>query len=125
MADRNFLVGFVSIDNAQAAAKALNEAGFHEVQVANVSPYPGQGVQEVMNPITGDFPSLGYLTLDADFSSKSESIMAATDVDASGMSDGDGMMPEVNNQGVLLTAVIPEDQASVAEQILSEHGGFV
>ena len=124
MEERNLLAGFVSFDDAQAAERALKQAGFSIVQVDDLSPYPGEGVQEVMNPITGNIPSLGYLTLDADFSSKSASILAATDVSASGMSDGDGMMPEVN-QGVLLTAVVPVEQADQAEQIIKEYGGNI
>jgi len=124
MAERNLLAGFVSFDDAQAAEKALKQAGFTEIQVDNVSPYPGEGVQEVMNPLTGNISSLGHLTLDADFSSKSASILAATDVSASGMSDGDGMMPEVN-QGVLLTAVVPAQQADQAEKIIKQYGGNI
>jgi len=124
MAERNLLAGFISFDDAQAAEKALKQAGFTEIQVDDVSPYPGEGVQQVMNPITGNIPSLGHMTLDADFSSKSASILAATDVSASGMSDGDGMMPEVN-QGVLLTAVVPAEKADQAEKIIKEYGGNI
>ncbi|RKD22896.1 hypothetical protein BEP19_11715 [Ammoniphilus oxalaticus] len=124
MAKKNFLAGFVSIDDAQAAEQALNEAGFTITQVDQISPYPGEGPQQVMNPLTGNIPSLGYLTLDAEFNSKSAAILAATDVSASGMSDGDGMMPEVN-QGVLLTAVVPADQAEQAEQIIKQYGGNI
>ncbi|HJV45391.1 MAG TPA: hypothetical protein VJ824_06660 [Bacillota bacterium] len=124
MSERNILAGFVSIDDAQEAQKALKNAGFNITQIDTISPYPGEGIQEVMNPITGNIPSLPSMVLDADFDSKSASILAATDVSASGMSDGDGMMPEVN-QGVLLTAVVPADQADQAEQIVKQYGGNV
>lgn len=124
MNERNLLAGFVSIDDAQEAQKALKNAGFDVVQVDTVSPYPGEGTSQVMNPLTGDMPGLGHMALDADFSSKSPSILAAADVSASGMSDGDGMMPEVN-QGVLLTAVVPENQADQAESIIKQYGGNI
>jgi hypothetical protein len=124
MKERNILAGFVSIEDAQEAQKALKQAGFTTTQVDMISPYPGEGVQEVMNPITGNIPSLPGMVLDADFTSKSASILAATDVSASGFSDGDGMMPEVN-QSVLLTAVVPEDQGDQAEQIINQYGGNV
>ncbi|MBP1932311.1 hypothetical protein [Ammoniphilus resinae] len=122
MKERNFFAGFASIDDAQAAEKALRQAGFEAIQVDQISPYPGEGIQEVMNPLTSNFSGLSHMTLDGEFSSKSASILAATDVSASGMSDGDGMMPEVHN-GVLLTAVVPEDQAEQAEQIIQQYGG--
>lgn len=124
MKERNLLVGFASIDDAQEAEKALKQAGITETQVDQISPYPGEGPQQVMNPLTGNIPSLGYLTLDAQFSSKTASILAATDVSASGMSDGDGMMPEVN-QSVLLTAIVPEEQADQAIQIARQYGGNI
>lgn len=124
MSERNLLAGFVSVDDAQKAEQALKQAGFTEVQVDTVSPYPGEGTQKLRNPLTGNFPGLGHMTLDADFDSKSDSILAAADVSASGFSDGDGMMPEVN-QGVLLTAVVPEAQADQAEQLIKQYGGNI
>lgn len=122
MKERNFFAGFASIDDAKQAEQALHDTGFETTQVDMISPYPGEGPQRRMNPITGNVPSLAALTLDADITNKSAAILTATDVSASGMSDGDGMMPEVN-QSVLLTAVVPEDQAKMAEKIIQEHGG--
>jgi hypothetical protein len=122
MEERNILAGFVSVDDAQKAQNALKEAGFTETQVDTISPYPGEGIEERMNPITGNIPSLADMVLDADITNKSAGILAVTDVSASGMSDGDGMMPEVN-QGVLLTAVVPEKQANQAEKIIRQFGG--
>lgn len=124
MKERSLLAGFVSVDDAQKAEQALKQAGFTETQVDTVSPYPGEGVQQRMNPITGNIPGLADMTLDADFDSKSASILAAVDISASGISDGDGMMPEVN-QGVLLTAVVPADQADQAEQLIKQYGGNI
>lgn len=124
MKERNLLAGFVSVDDAQKAEQALRQAGFTETQVDTVSPYPGEGVQQRMNPLTGNIPGLGHMTLDADFGSKSASILAAADVSASGMSDGDGIMPEVN-QGVLLTAVVSAERADQAEQIIKQYGGNI
>lgn len=124
MKERNLLAGFVSIDDAQEAEKALKNAGFQEIQVDTISPFSGEGVEQRMNPITGNIPGLAHMTLDADFSNESAAILAAASPGASGMSDGDGMMPEVN-QGVLLTAVVPDNQADQAEQIIKQYGGNI
>jgi hypothetical protein len=124
MTERNFFAGFASIDDAQQAEQALHDAGCTTTQVDMISPYPGEGPQRRMNPLTGKVPSLAALTLDADITNKSAGILTATDVSASGMSDGDGMMPEVN-QSILLTAVVPEEKADLAEKIIKEHGGNI
>ena len=124
MKERNLLAGFVSIDDAQEAEKALKNAGFQEIQVDTISPFPGEGVEQRMNPITGNIPGLAHMTLDADFSNESAAILAASSPGARGMSDGVGMMPEVT-QGVLLTAVVPDNQADQAEQIIKQYGGNI
>lgn len=124
MKERNLLAGFASIDDAQQAEKALKQAGFKETQVDRISPYPGEGTQKLVNPITGDIPGLPHMTLDADFSSNTTSILAATDVSASGLSDGDGPKPEVN-RSILLTAVVPDKQADQAMQIIRNNGGII
>lgn len=124
MKERNLLASFVSVDDAQEAEKALNQAGFSITQVDSIRFYPGEGPRQTMNPLTGDFPGLGYLTLDADFNSVSAGILAATDPSASGMSDGDGMMPEAN-RNVLLTAVVPEEQAEQAIEMIRQYGGEI
>lgn len=121
MKERNILAGFRTPDNAEAAAQALRKAGFQTVQVDMVSQYPGDGVEKRMNPISGKIPSLGSLTLGADFpSGRDSSILAAADPAASGMSDGG---QDTLGASVLLTAVVPEDRGDEATGIIRSYGG--
>lgn len=122
MKERNILVGFHGLDQAEKAAEQLRKAGFQTVQVEPIEQYPGEGVQRVTNPITGRFPSLGTLTLGADFpSGRDASVMAAADPSASGMSDA----ANADFAHVLLTAVVPEDRGDEAVQIIRTYGGEV
>ncbi|GAA4724291.1 hypothetical protein [Brevibacillus fulvus] len=121
MKERNILAGFRTMESAEQAAKQLQQAGFKTVQVSHIGEYPGGGLDQLTNPITGEIPSLGSLSLDADFpSGRNASILAAADPDASGLSDGgqDSVGPSF-----LLTAVVPENRSEEASQILRSCGG--
>jgi hypothetical protein len=121
--ERNILAGFRNEDAANAAAKQLQKAGFDTVQVEVIGRYPGEGIQKVTNPITGEIPNLGSLTLGADFpTGRDASILAAADPAASGMSDGG---QETVGRSVLLTAVVPEDRADEATAIITAADGEV
>jgi len=121
--ERNILAGFRSVDRANEAAAKLKQAGFQTIQVDQVGEYPGEGIEHVMNPITSDFASLGRLTLGAEFpNARDASVLAAADVDASGMSDGG---QDALGYSVLLTAVVPEERGDEAVQIIRSCGGFV
>ncbi|MGD8190532.1 hypothetical protein ACQCN2_11155 [Brevibacillus ginsengisoli] len=120
---RNILAGFKSLDAADRASKALQQAGFETVQVDSVGQYPGEGVEKVMNPITGEIPGLGNLTLDADFQNgRDASVLAAADPSASGMSDGG---QDAIGSSVLLTAVVPENRGNEATELIRSFGGKV
>jgi|GEM_PF-399414 len=119
--EQNILAGFSSEDAAVQAKKALNTAGFTIVQIDHIGQFPGDGVDHVLNPITGQIPSLGSLTLAGDFSSRDASVLAAADPDASGMADrGDEF-----NTPFLLTAVVPADRNAEATEIIRSFGGMV
>lgn len=123
MKERNILAGFKSLDAAERAAQALKQAGFQTIQVDGVGQYPGEGVEKVMNPITGEIPSLGNLTLDADFpNGRDASVLAAADPSASGMSDGG---QDAIGSSILLTCVVPENQGDQATQLIRSFGGEV
>lgn len=123
MKERNILAGFSSIDAAEQAAQALKQAGFQTIQVDGVGQYPGEGVEKVMNPISGEIPSLGNLTLDADFpNGRDASVLAAADPSASGMSDGG---QDMISNSILLTCVVPENQGDQATQLIRSFGGEV
>ncbi|MED1799953.1 hypothetical protein [Brevibacillus porteri] len=121
--ERNILAGFQTEDDAQEAEKALRQAGFSIIQIDRIGQFPGDGNEQIMNPISGDFPSLGSLTLAGDFpSGRDASIMAAVDPDASGMADrGDDNL----YRSVLLTAVVPEEQGDLAIEIIRSYGGMI
>ncbi|WP_139492478.1 hypothetical protein [Brevibacillus dissolubilis] len=124
MKERNILAGFHTMDEADKAAEQLKQAGIDTVQVDQVGQYPGIGVEKVLNPITGEIPSLGNLTLSAEFpSGRDASILAAADPDASGLSDGRQGRLASNTTGILLTCVVAENRAAEAEQIISSNGG--
>lgn len=123
MKERNILSGFHSEEDASKAADALRQAGFSIVQVDRVGQFPGDGNESIMNPISGEIPSLGSMTLAGDFpSGRDASILAAASPDASGMADrGDDNL----NRSVLLTAVVPEERGDEATQIITSLGGMV
>lgn len=127
MSQQNLLFYFKSVDDAKQAEQALHDAGFTEVQVDEISAYPGEGVQERMNPITGNIPSLADLTLAADISRKSAGILTTSDVNASGMSDGFNMNEgheQEAGRNVLVTVVTSEERGDEARGILKKYGGI-
>ncbi len=122
MTEKNILAYFHTPEQAEGAANKLRALRAVDVQVERFSRYPGEGVEQVMNPLTGDFASLGNLTLDASFSS-SAGILAAADVSASGMSDGGQGGP--TGRDVLLAAVVDESVHHQALRVVEEAGGMV
>ncbi len=121
MEEVNILAGFRSVDDANQAAEALQKAGFSTVQVEVISMYPGNGVVRITNPISGEIPSLGHLTLGGDFpSGRDASVLAAADPSASGMSAAG---QNQTDPSVLLTAVVPELRSDEAVSIIRAHGG--
>ncbi|USG65772.1 hypothetical protein NDK47_27365 [Brevibacillus ruminantium] len=122
MKERNILAGFKTVEAAEKAAASLRQAGFETIQIAQIGQYPGDGIQNITNPITGDIPSLASLTEAGDFpSGRDASILAAAGPDASGMADrGDERLGSI-----LLTAVVPEERGDEATQIIEAHGGVI
>jgi len=121
--ERNILAGFQTIEDAEKAAKKLKSAGFQTVQIDTVGQFPGDGIEQVNNPMTGEVPSLGYLTLAADFpNGRDASVLAAASPNASGMADRDN---DNLNSNVLLTAVVPENRGDEAVSLIRSCGGMV
>lgn len=123
MKERNILAGFHNEEEAAKAADALRKAGFTTVQIDRIGQFPGDGNEKIMNPITGEIPSLGTMTLAGDFpNGRDASVLAASSPDASGMADrGDDNL----NRSVLLTAVVPEERGDEATEIIRSFGGMV
>lgn len=121
MAEKNILAYFNTPEQAEGAAAKLRALRVVDVSVDRIGMYPGDGNEGIENPITSDFPGLGYLTLDADFGGRSASILAAADPDASGMADrGDSGLA---GKDVLLTAVVDESVHHQALRVIEEAGG--
>jgi hypothetical protein len=120
MTEKNILAYFKSREDAEGAAAKLRALRVEEISIDRFSRYPGEGVDRIMNPVTGGFASLGNLTLDADFSNKSAAILSAADVSASGMSVGGQGGP--TGFDVLLTAVVDDQVHHQALQVVKEAG---
>lgn len=123
MTDKNILAFFHSHEEAENALHSMRKLKVVDSSIERISRYPGDGIERRMNPITGDFASLGNLTLDADYTNKSAAILTAADVSASGMSDGGQGGP--TGRDVLLTVVVEQNDHEQALQIVNNHGGMV
>lgn len=123
MAEKNILAYFHSPEQAEGIASKLNALRAITVQVDRFSRYPGEGMNNIMNPLTGNIASLATLTQGAEISSRDEGILIAADPSASGMSDGgDG---GVTGRDILLTAVVDESVYEQALRVIEQGGGMV
>lgn len=121
--EKTILAYFKSPSEAEDVAAKLHALRAIDVSIDRIGKYAGEGVEQITNPITGDFPGLGHLTLSGDFTNRSAAILAATDPTASGMSDG-GQGPPTGRD-VLLTAVVHEDVFERAQQLIKDSGGMM
>ncbi|HEX7055863.1 MAG TPA: hypothetical protein VF260_01530 [Bacilli bacterium] len=123
MAEKNILAYFNTPEEAEAVKRKLESLRASALSIRKVAKFPGDGVERIMNPITGDIPSLASLTLAADITNKSAGILTAADAGASGMSDGGQGMPTGRN--ILLTAVIAEEHFHQALRVIEAGGGKI
>jgi hypothetical protein len=124
MAEKNILAFFNSPEQAEKALSELKKLALTDSSIDSVDGYPGDGSDRIMNPITGNVPGLGYLTLGGDFDSRDAGILAAASVSASGMSSG-GPDNEVTGRNIVLTAVVEEQDFEQAVQIVRSCGALV
>lgn len=92
--------------------------------IDRIDGFPGDGSDRIENPVTGDFPGLGYLTLGGDFSDRNAGILAASSVSASGLSSG-GQENRVSGRDILLTVVVQESDYEQALRIVEKEGAMV
>lgn len=121
--EKNILAYFKSPEEAEGAAQKLHALRAIDVSIDRFSKNPGDGIDHVENPITGDVPSLAALSLDADVTNQSAGILLASGPDASGMSDGGQGGP--TGRDILLTAVVDENVHHQAMQVIKEAGGLL
>lgn len=122
MTEKNILAYFKTPEEAEAAASKLRALRVIDMRIDRIGEYPGAELNHIENPINGDFSGLGALTLNTDFSDRSAAILAAADVDASGMSDGHQGGP--TGRDILLTAVVDEQVHHQALRVVEEAGGM-
>lgn len=123
MAEKAILAYFNTPDQAERALERLKTLKLVDSRIERFDGMPGDGVDRIMNPITGDFDSLGSLTLSGDFDNRSAGILAATNVSASGYSSG-GTENRVSGRDILLTAIVEEQDFEKAQQIVDEAGAL-
>ncbi|MFD1956907.1 hypothetical protein ACFSL6_22700 [Paenibacillus thailandensis] len=124
MAEKNILAYFKSPEQAKKALEQIKPLKLVDSSIDRFDGYPGDGLEHIENPVTSDFPGLGYLTLGGDFSDRDAGILAATSVSASGMSSG-GKDNEVSGRDILLTIVIEEEDFDKAMAIVQKEGALV
>ncbi|KIL38283.1 hypothetical protein SD70_27330 [Gordoniibacillus kamchatkensis] len=125
MGERAILAYFNSPEQAEGVASKLRALRVETIQIDRISHYPSDsdmGVDHVMNPINGDFPSLGSLTLNAGFNSREAAILAAADPSAYSMSGGGNLD---TGRDILLTAVVNENVYEQALRVCEQSGGLV
>jgi hypothetical protein len=120
--EKAVIVYFNSPDQANKALEQMkSEFNVIEAKVDRFDGYPGDGVN-LDNPIAGEIPSLGALTLGGDFN-RNAGILAATNVSASGYSSG-GPENRVTGVDIILTAIVPEEHGQRAMDIAYECGAL-
>lgn len=124
MTERSILAYFNSPDQAEEALTQLKSLRIVESSIDRFDGYPGDGIDHIDNPITSDFPGLGYLTLGGDFSERDAAILAAASVSASGMSSG-GLENRVTGRDILLTVIVEEEDLEQAMQVVRDAGALV
>ncbi len=118
MAEKPVMVYFKTPEQARKALDQMkSEFGVIESEIDRFDGYPGGGY-DPNNPITGDIPSLGSITLNGNFG-RDSGILAAASASASGMSSGGNM---VSGFDILLTAIVDEKNGDRAMQIAQECG---
>ncbi|MFD0715902.1 hypothetical protein [Paenibacillus sp. GCM10027626] len=123
MKERSILAYFNTPEQAEQALEKLKELRLIDSAIDRFDGYPGGGVEGIMNPITGDFRSLGDLTLGGDFENRDAAVLAAASVSASGMSSG-GYGNRVSGRDILLTAIVAEEDYDKAKAIVDEAGAL-
>jgi hypothetical protein len=121
--EKTVLAYFKSPEDAEAVSAKLKALKVVDMQIDRISRYPGDPVDETMNPLIGNFTGLGGLVMDGDETSSSAGILMAVDPSASGMSDGGQGGP--TGRDILLTAIVEEEIHEKVLRLVADHGGMV
>lgn len=126
MTERTIMAYFNTPEQAEQAVEKLKSLRLAEYAIDRFDGFPGTGINhldKIENPITGDFPGLGYLTLGGDFDTHEASVLASASVSASGYSSG-GPDNRVTGRDILLTAIVEEDDYDKAMTIVQDAGAL-
>lgn len=124
MAEKNILAFFKSPEQAEEALTQLKSLRIVDTSIDRFDGYAGDGIDSITNPLTSDFPGLGYLTLGGDFLDRNAGILSAASVSASGMSSG-GPENQVTGRDILLTVVVEEEDHEQAMRIVRDAGALI
>lgn len=123
MKEKAILAYFHSPEEANALVPKLQALRIADYSIDRISRYPGNPVQEPVNPITGNITGLSGLVLDATETNASTGILMASDPSASGLSHGGAGGP--TGRDILLTVVIDEENHRKAIRLIEEAGGVI
>ncbi|MCY0876426.1 MAG: hypothetical protein OWT28_09185 [Firmicutes bacterium] len=121
--ERAVLSSFRSREEADSAVKKLLALGIDHgsMSVTEVAPQPEAPRTHLLNPITGDIPSLASLVSEEQIHSRDASILQAATPIQSGMADGRDMVDGFN---WCLTVVAPESLVERVVKVVKDGGGF-
>ncbi|OXM86125.1 hypothetical protein [Paenibacillus rigui] len=124
MGEKNILAYFHSPAEAESIVPKLRALRVAEVSVDRIGELHGAEVGQSVNPVTGSFPGLAYLTLGSDNPAPIGGVMAAASVDASGLSNG-GEYDEENRLDTIMTVIVDEHYEEQALRVIREAGGKI
>ncbi|MDR0269002.1 hypothetical protein [Paenibacillus sp.] len=122
MAEKNILAYFKSPEEAEGVSKKLQTLRVVDMSIDRFSMYPDTDPYGAPN-LSGSMVSLSSVTYGNTLGGDSTNILAATNVAASGMSNGGQGGP--TGRDILLTVVVEEGSFDKAMKIIEDAGGFV
>jgi len=131
MTEKGILAYFRSPAEAESIVPKLKALRVVDVSVDKIGQFRGDGVTQSINPLTGKFPGLSYLTLGADGIDIDSAILAAAEPDASGLAaprSEDGFIENyggVEGLDTLLTVVVDEQSHDQVLRVIRDAGGRV
>jgi hypothetical protein len=129
MTEKGILAYFRSPAEAESIIPKLKALRAVDISVDKIGQFSGDGVSESMNPLTGGFPGLSFLTTGAEGIDIDSAILAAAEVDASGLSAPRAEDGSIENYGgiggmdTLLTVVVNEMSYDQALRVIRDAGG--
>jgi len=123
MAERSILAYFNTPDQAHKALAQLKQLNLIDSRIDRFDGIPGDGIDQMMNPVRGEFDSLNELTQNGEFENRGAGVLSATSVSASGYSSG-GIENRVTGRDILLTAIVGEQDYERARSIVQEAGAL-